>query len=82
MSQEAAIVFSPGSMVSFRSVHKIIRYFVRAKICPLERTVDTRQFKRCTCEVCTNVTETNTSYSIGTGENFQINNEVVLKING
>lgn len=82
MNQETTKVFSPGSMLLFRRVCKIRRYFTRAKICPLERTVGARQFKNCKCEICADVTETNTSYSTLTGDTLQINNELVLMING
>ena len=76
MSHEAKAVFSPGSMVSFRSERRISRYSVRAKLYPLERCVGSRQCKKCRCEVCTNVTETYTFSCTVTGETFQINHEL------
>ena len=57
-SHETKAVFSPGTVVSFRSTHRISSYLVRAKFFPLERCVGSRQCKRCRCKVCTTVTET------------------------
>ena len=63
-------------MVSFRSASRISSYLVRAKLYPLERCVGSRQYKKRRCEVCTNVTETDTFSSTVTGETFQINHEL------
>ena len=38
--QEAQRVFTPGPMITFRSARKLSSYLVRAKLYPLERTVD------------------------------------------
>ena len=76
MSPEAEAAFSPGPMVSFRSARKLSRYSVRAKLYLLERLVGLRQCKKRTCEVCTNLTETDTFSSVATGETFQINCEL------
>ena len=62
MSYESKALFSPGPMVSFRSAHRISSYLVGAKLYPLERCVGSRQCKKCRCEVCTNVTETETDF--------------------
>ena len=49
---------------------------MRAKLHSLERFVGSRQCKKRICEVCTNVTETDTFSSTVTCENFQINHEL------
>ena len=76
MNREAKAVFSPGLMVSFRSARRISSYLVRAKLYPLERCVGSRQCKKRRCEVCTNVTETDTFSSTVTGKTFHINHEL------
>ena len=63
-------------MVLFRSKCKINSYLVRAKLYPLERFIGSRQCKRCICEVCTNITETDTFSITVTGATFQINHEL------
>ena len=66
MNHKAKAVFSPGLIVSFRSVRRIISYLVRAKLYSLERCVGSMQCKKRKCEVCANVTETDTFSSIVT----------------
>ena len=51
MDNEVKRVFSPKSMISFRSVRKLSSYLVRAKLCS---KCDGKH-----CEVCINVNETN-----------------------
>ena len=75
MSCEVKAVFLSGPLVLFRSAHRISSYIVRAKLHPLERFVGSRQCKKRRCEVCTNVTETDTFSITVTGETFQINHE-------
>ena len=73
--REAKAMFSPESivaMVAFRSARRISSYLVSAKLYPLERFAGLRQCKKYRCEVCTNLTETDTFFSIVTGETFQI----------
>ena len=60
MSRESKAVFSLGPMVSFRSARRISSNLVRAELYPLERFVGSRQGKKRRCEICTNVTETDT----------------------
>ena len=76
MSCEAKAVFSPGPMVSVRSALKTSSYLVRAKLHLFERFVDSRQCKKRRCEVCTNVTGTDTFSSTVTDETVQINHEL------
>ena len=68
-------LFSPGPMVSFRSVRKISSYLVRAKSYHLERIVGSMKKKR-RGKVCTNATEIYTFSSTVTGETFQMNHEL------
>ena len=51
------MIFSPGPIVLFRTERKISSYLVRAKLDPLERTVDSKQCKKRRFEVSTNVTD-------------------------
>ena len=76
MKREAKAVFSPGPTVSFRSAPKISSYLVRVKLYPLERFVGSRKCKKGRCDVCTNVTETDSFSGTATGETFQINHEL------
>ena len=66
MSRDTKVVFSPRPMISFRSLHRISSYLVRAKLCPLERFVGSMQCKKRRCEVSANVTETYTFSSTAT----------------
>ena len=47
---EVKAVFTPTSMVSFRSARKIKDYIVRAKPYPLERYVGSRKCSKSRCE--------------------------------
>ena len=73
MNEEVKKVFSPGPMVSFRSPRKISSYLVRAKLYPLDRIVGSKKCGKSRCEVCVNITETDTFFSTTTGETFKIN---------
>ena len=73
MNEETKKVFSPRPMVSFRSPRKISSYLVRAKLYPLERVVKSTKCGKKRCEVCINVSETNTFTSDVTGETYKIN---------
>ena len=73
MNEETKKVFLPQPRVSFRSPHKIFSYQVRAKLCPLDRVVGSTKSGKERCEVCVNVSETNTFTSNVTGETYEIN---------
>ena len=93
MNNEVKKVFTPKSMISFRSARKMSSYLVRAKLYPEERT---KGFFNCgskRCEVFLNVNETFTfaiyiyiytvTVAIVTGETYIINqkcncNEIVI----
>ena len=76
MNQEVKNVFTPGPVVSFRSVRKISRHLVRAKLYPLERKIDSEKCGKSRCEVCLNIEETGTFTSTATGESFKINHKL------
>ena len=71
MNEETKKVFSPRPMVSFRSPRKTSSYLVRAKLYPLDRVVGSTKCGKKRCEVCMNVSETNTFTSNVTLETSQ-----------
>ena len=73
--QEVERVFTPGLMASFRSAQKISSYLVWAKLYPLERRVDSFKCGGRHCQVCLNVTETETFTSASTNQTCKINHE-------
>ena len=73
--QEVERVFTPGLMASFRSAQKISSYLVWAKLYPLERRVDSFKRGGRHCQVCLNVTETETFTSASTNQTCKINHE-------
>ena len=60
MNDEVKKAFTPGPMVSFRGARKLSSYLVRAKLYPLERSVGSFKCNGKRCQVCINVTESNT----------------------
>ena len=76
MNQEDKNVFTPGSIVSYRSARKISSYLVRAKFYPLERKVGSEKCGKSRCEVYVNIQETDRFTSTTTGESVKINNKV------
>ena len=58
-------------MVSFRSPRKTSSYLARAKLYPLDRVVGSTKCGKKRCEVCMNVSETNTFTSNVTGETYK-----------
>ena len=57
--------FTAGPMMSFQGERKISSYLVRAKLFPLERSAGSFKCNGKRCQVCTNVTESNTFSSSG-----------------
>ena len=55
-------------MVLFNSPRKISSYLVRAELYPLDRVVGSTKCDKKLCEVCVNVSETNTCTSNVTGD--------------
>ena len=75
IDNEVKRVFTPKSMISFRSERKLSSYFVRAKLPPTERTVGSCKCGGKPCEVCININETSTFISTVTGETYTINHK-------
>ena len=73
--QEVERIFTPDPMASFRSARKISSYLVRAKLYPLERRVGSFKCGGRRCQVCLNVTETETFTSTSTNQTYKINHE-------
>ena len=57
MDKDVKRVFTLRPMVLFRSALKLNSYLVKAKLYPLERTVDPFKCKSKRCQVCNNPTE-------------------------
>ena len=76
MNEETKKVFSPRPMVSFRSPRKIGSYLVTAKLHPLDRVVGSTKCSKKRCEVCVNVSGTNTFTSNVTGKTYKINHKL------
>ena len=64
MNDEVKKAFTPGPMVSFWGAQKLSSYLVRAKLCPLEKSVGSFKCNGKCCQVCINVTESNTFSSL------------------
>ena len=60
-------------MVSFRGARKLNSYLVRAKLYPLERSVGSFKCNGKRCQVCMNVTESNTFSSSVNKKEYVIN---------
>ena len=75
MDEEVKRVFTPGLMVSFRSLRKLSSYLVRAKVHPTERVIGSFKCNKPQCLVSINVTETNTLTSIVTGRKHSRNED-------
>ena len=76
--QEIERVFTSGFMDSFLSSRKISSYLIRAKLYPLEMRVGSFKFRGRRCQVCLNVTETETLLhltSTSTNQTYKINDE-------
>ena len=73
--QEVERDFTPGPMTSFRNARKISSYLVRAKLYPLERHVGSFKSGDGSCQVCLDVTETETFTSTFTNQTYKINHE-------
>ena len=73
MNDEAKKVVTPGLMVSFRGARKLSSYLVRAKLYPLERSVGSFKCNGKRCQVCINVTESNTFSSSVDKKEYVVN---------
>ena len=75
--EEIKKVFSPDSIVSFRSTKNLESYLVMSKIYPLERKGASKKCKSKCCLVCLNISETNFFQSFQTKEQYKINNQLI-----
>ena len=73
MNEEVKKVFEPGPMVLFRSPRSLSSYSVRAKIYLMERKTGSCKCKGNRCQVCLNVSETETFTSTVTHPSYKIN---------
>ena len=73
MNKEVKNVFTPGSLIPFRSACKLSSYLVRAKLYPLERTVGSHKCKGKRCQVCNTFTEADSFTGSNDQLNFKIN---------
>ena len=73
MNEEVKKVFQPGSMVSFGSPRNLSSYLVSAKLYPMERNTGSCKCKGNRCQVCLNVSETETFTSTVTHTSYKIN---------
>ena len=73
MNEENKKVFQPGPMVSFRSPRNLSSYLVIAKLYPMERKTGSCKCKGNRCQVCLNVSETETFTSTVTHTLYKIN---------
>ena len=78
MNEEAKKVFSPRPMVSFRRPRKISSYLVKANLYPLDRVVGSTKCGKKRCEVCINVSETNTFTRNVTGETYNCDDNYLI----
>ena len=73
MNDEVKKVFQPGTMVLFGSPRNLSSYLVRAKMYPVERKTGSYKCKGNRCQVCLNVSETETFTSTVTHMSYKIN---------
>ena len=73
MNDEVKKVFQPRPMVSFRSHRNLSSCMVRAKMYPMERRIGSCKCKGNRCQVCLNVSETETFTSTVTHPSYKIN---------
>ena len=76
LNYEIKRVFTPKPMVSCRSSCKISSYLVRAKFYPIERTVGSYKCVSKRCEVCKQITDTDTFTSSVIRETYKINHRL------
>ena len=76
MNEKTKKMFLPRPVVSFRSPRKISSYIVRAKFYPLDRVVGSTKCGKKRCEVCVNVSETNTFTSNVTSDTYKRNHKL------
>ena len=75
MDQEVERPFTTQPMVSYRSVHKLNSYLVRAKLYPIEGKVGSCKCKGKCCKVCENILETDTFTCSDDQTTYKINHK-------
>ena len=75
MDKEVKKVFTLRPMVSSCSARKLSSYLVRAKLYPLERTVGSYKCKGKRCQLCNNITETDSFTCSNDHLNYKINHK-------
>ena len=70
MNEEAKKVFTPGTMIFFRSARKLSSYLVRAKLHPIEKTAGSFKCNGKRCQTFLNVKKTDTFTSTTTRKNM------------
>ena len=75
MDQEVKTTFTLQPMVSYRSVHKLSRFLVRAKLYPVERKVGSCKCNGKRFEVCKYVLETGTFTCSNNQTTYKINHK-------
>ena len=75
MDQEVKRPFTTQPMVSYRSVHKLNSYLVRAKLYPIEGKVGSCKCKGKCCKVCENILETDTFTCSDDQTTYKINHK-------
>ena len=73
MNDEVKKAFAPGPMVSFQGTRKLSSYLVTEKLYPLEKSVGSFKCNGKRCQVCINVTESNTFSSSVDKKEYVIN---------
>ena len=73
MNDEVKKAFTPGPMVSFQGTRKLSSYLVTEKLYPLEKSVGSFKCNGKRCQVCINVTESNTFSSSVDKKEYVIN---------
>ena len=76
MNDEVKKVFSPKTLISFRSARKLSSYIVRAKLYPIERTVGSFKCTKKRCEVCEKIHITDSFTSSVTQNTYKINHKL------
>ena len=76
MNEEVKNVFQLGPVVSFRSPRNSSSYLVRAKLYSLERKIGSCKCKGNRCQVCLNVSETETFTSTVSHMSYKINHSL------
>ena len=73
MNDQVKRVLCRKLVISFRSTRNLSNYLVRAKICPIEKSIGSFKFDKKHCEVCKNVNKIEPFTSSATQKTNKIN---------